>query len=119
MTFVPDSASQCAGLLLFKDEAHHYLFARGIDSEGNHVVFVDKTSPEGTETIASVPVEASENTVTLTISSADGLSYDFSMTGTDGRSTVVAEGVDARHTSTAAAGGFTGTTVGPYATNRR
>ena len=95
------------------------LFARGIDSEGNHVVFVDKTSPEGTETIASVPVEASENTVTLTISSADGLSYDFSMTGTDGRSTVVAEGVDARHTSTAAAGGFTGTTVGPYATNRR
>lgn len=119
MTFVPDSASQCAGLLLFKDEAHHYLFARGIDSEGNHVVFIDKTSPEGTETIASVPVEASENTVTLTISSADGLSYDFSMTGTDGRSTVVAEGVDARHTSTAAAGGFTGTTVGPYATNRR
>lgn len=120
MTYVPDSAAQCAGILVFKDEKHQYLLGRGIDAEGAHCVFVDRISPEGSETIASLPVDASQPTVTLAVSSPDGLTFDFAVrtpADTDFRS--VAAGVDARHTSTAEAGGFTGTTVGPYATSKR
>lgn len=120
MTFLPDSASQCAGLLLFKDEKHQYLLGRGIDAEGAQCIFVDKVSPEGIETIASEPVDASEATVTLAVSSPDGLTFDFSyVLPGQAEPRTVATGVDARHTSTAAAGGFTGTVVGPYATSAR
>lgn len=120
MTFVPDSASQAAGLLVFKDETHQFFLGRGIDAEGNDVVFVDRVSPEGTETIGTVPVDHALPAVTLQVSSPDGLTYDFACSTDGGKQFVaVAEGVDARHTSTAAAGGFTGTTVGPYATSTR
>ena len=119
MTFVPDSASQAAGLLVFKDETHQFFLGRGIDAEGNDVVFVDRVSPEGTETIGTVPVDHAVPAVTLQVSSPDGLTYDFACSTDGGKQFVaVAEGVDARHTSTAAAG-FTGTTVGPYATSTR
>ena len=120
MTFVPDSASQAAGLLVFKDETHQFFLGRGIDAEGNDVVFVDRVSPEGTETIGTVPVDHAVPAVTLQVSSPDGLTYDFACSTDGGKQFVaVAEGVDARHTSTAAAGGFSGTTVGPYATSTR
>ena len=120
MTFVPDSASQAAGLLVFKDETHQFFLGRGIDAEGNDVVCVDRVSPEGTETIGTVPVDHAVPAVTLQVSSPDGLTYDFACSTDGGKQFVaVAEGVDARHTSTAAAGGFTGTTVGPYATSTR
>jgi len=116
MTFVPDSASQAAGLLVFKDEKHQYFFGRGIDKEGHDVVFVDKIGPDGTETLGSVPAEGS--TTGLRISS-DGLTYNFDCTGNGSEWQSVAKGADARFTSTAEAGGFTGTTVGPYATGKR
>ena len=120
MTFVPDSASQAAGLLVFKDETHQFFLGRGIDAEGNDVVFVDRVSPEGTETIGTVPVDHAVPAVTLQVSSPDGLTYDFACSTDGGKQFVaVAEGVDARHTSTAAAGACTGTTVGPYATSTR
>ncbi|MBP3639912.1 MAG: glycoside hydrolase family 43 protein [Muribaculaceae bacterium] len=121
MTFLPDSASQCAGLLLFKDEKHQYLLGRGIDAEGAQCIFVDKVSPEGIETIASEPVDPAQPTVTLAISSPDGLTFDFGylVTGESDTLRTVATGVDAGHTSTARAGGFTGTVVGPYATSSR
>ncbi|MDE6486057.1 MAG: glycoside hydrolase family 43 protein [Muribaculaceae bacterium] len=120
MTFVPDSASQAAGILVFKDETHQYFLGRGLDAQGNDIVFVDRTSPEGYETIGSISIDHSLPAVTLRVSSPDGLTYDFACSTDGGKQfDTVAEGVDARHTSTAAAGGFTGTTVGPYATSMR
>ena len=100
MTFVPDSASQAAGLLVFKDETHQFFLGRGIDAEGNDVVFVDRVSPEGTETIGTVPVDHAVPAVTLQVSSPDGLTYDFACSTDGGKQFVaVAEGVDARHPS--------------------
>ncbi len=120
MTFLPDSASQAAGLLLFKNETHQYFLGRGLDADGNDVVFVDKISPDTLETLASVPLGREVPAVTLRASSKDGLAFDFAFrTADDADFRPVATGVDARHTSTAAAGGFTGTVVGPYATSRR
>lgn len=119
MTFVPDSVGQAAGLLIFKDENHQYFFGRTLDAEGNDIIFVDMTTPEGTQTIGTAPAPAGESSITLRIHS-DGLTYDFSCYDeTSKKMTDIATGADARQTSTAAAGGFTGTTVGPYATSAR
>ena len=97
-----------------------YFLGRGLDAQGNDIVFVDRTSPEGYETIGSISIDHSLPAVTLRVSSHDGLTYDFACSTDGGKQfDTVAEGVDARHTSTAAAGGFTGTTVGPYATSMR
>lgn len=120
MTFVPDSASQAAGLLVFKNETHQFFLGRGFDAQGNDVVFVDRVSPEGTENLCNLPIDHSLPTVTLRVSSPDGLTYDFACSTDGGKEfTTIADNIDARHTSTAAAGGFTGTTVGPYATSMR
>ena len=119
MTFVPDSASQAAGLLVFKNENHQYFLGRGIDANGTQIVFVDKVSPSGTETLVAVPVERENSTLRLRVSSPDGLNYhfDYATAPTDSFTTIAT--ADARHTSTAEAGGFTGTVVGPYAMNTR
>lgn len=120
MTFLPDSASQAAGLLVFKNENHQYFLGRGLDAEGADVVFLDKVGPDGPETLAALPVDRTDATISLKVDSTDGLTYNFYMSTDGGKTyTSVAEGVDARHTSTSAAGGFTGTTVGPYAINTR
>ena len=114
MTFLPDSTSQ-AGLLIFKDEKHQYFFGRALDAEGHDILFVDKVSPDGVSTIATAEIPSGNNAVALKISS-DGLTYDFTASTDGGNNEIkVAAGIDARHTSTAEAGGFTGTTVGTYA----
>lgn len=118
MTFVPDTAGRAAGVLVFKDETHQYFLGRGLDEAGNDVIFVDKTSPEGVTTLAETAAPASD-TVVLRVS-GDGPTFAFAYSADGGNTfSTVAEGVDARHTSTAGAGGFTGTTAGPYATNKR
>ncbi|MDE6498017.1 MAG: glycoside hydrolase family 43 protein [Muribaculaceae bacterium] len=118
MTFVPDTADRAAGVLLFKNEDHQYFLGRGLDENGADVIFLDKVTPEGTETLAEVAAPAAQ-TVDLKVS-GNGPAFAFAFSADGGKSfTTVADGVDARHTSTAAAGGFTGTTVGPYATNKR
>ena len=67
------------------------------------------------ETLSSLTLPSSFGTVDLCIASDDGLSFRFGY-AVDGKEmrTLVA-GVDASYLSTAVAGGFTGTTVGPYA----
>lgn len=115
MTFVPDTAGQAAGMLVYKNEDHHYFFGRGLNADGSDVLFVQKVSPEGSEILASQPVGEGVQSIGLEVSS-DGLTYSFAAITADGSRSEVATGVDARLTSTAEAGGFTGTTVGPYAT---
>lgn len=49
---------------------------------------------------------------------AKDFNYSFSFSGDDGSTwTSVADAVDAAFTTTDQAGGFTGTVVGPFATN--
>jgi alpha-N-arabinofuranosidase len=67
------------------------------------------------ETLSSLALPKSFNTVDLCIASDDGLTFRFGY-AVDGKEmrTLLAS-VDASYLSTAVAGGFTGTTVGPYA----
>ena len=116
MVFEPADTCQHAGLVVMKDETHQYQFGKARSAEGN-MITLRKIDEHGSTDIAGVPVDAAG--VDLRVVS-HGKSYDF-MFSTDRGDTwnVLKTGVDARHTSTAAAGGFTGTVVGLYASKTR
>lgn len=114
LTFFPENNNQSAGILLLKDEAHQYYLARTRKGEA-HFVEVRKVSDTGISVLGAKEVDPSLNTVVLKVK-GNGLEYAFMYSADGGDSwETVAEGVDAGFTSTAEAGGFTGTVVGVYA----
>lgn len=116
MTFIPESDSQLAGMLLLKDETHQYLIARTKQGD-THKIEVRKIAEDGSHTIAELPVDAALSAIDFKIS-GNGLKYGFQYS-TDGGNKweMLADNVDAGFTSTAEAGGFTGTVIGLYASN--
>lgn len=116
VTFEPEHDKQCAGLLLMKDETHQYLLAK-TRNENGHCVVLRKISENGVEDLASKAINEGTHNLKLKVDSK-GLDLSFHYSADGGRTwTEVASGVDAGFTSTAKAGGFTGTTVGLYASN--
>ncbi len=116
VTFDPEHSKQCAGLLLMKDETHQYLLAKTRNDKG-HCVALRKITENGAEDIASKPIEEGTHNLKLKVESK-GLSLTFSYSADGGKTWVeVASGIDAGFTSTAKAGGFTGTTIGLYASD--
>lgn len=118
VTFLPEHDAQSAGLLMMKDETHQYYLAKTRNA-GNHCIVLRKISENGAEDLASSPIDEADHTVDLKVKS-QGLTLSFFYSADGGRSwKKVADGIDAGFTSTARAGGFTGTTVGMYASNRK
>lgn len=116
MTFVPESDTQLAGMLLLKDETHQYLLARTKNGD-THKLEVRKIAEDGSHTIAEIPVASDLSAVDFKIS-GNGLKYGFHYSTDGGKKwEILADDVDAGFTSTAEAGGFTGTVVGLYASN--
>ncbi|MDE6271118.1 MAG: glycoside hydrolase family 43 protein [Muribaculaceae bacterium] len=122
LEFTPETTDECAGLIIYKDETHHYLLGIGKDADGKRCVFLDRVTPEGCTTMASVPLKGKKvKPVELrTSSNDDGTAFSFAYSTDGGKKWhEVGTPQDARLTSTAQAGGFTGTVVGPYATSKR
>lgn len=103
-----------AGLLLFKDEKHHYFLAVG-NEEGNKQISLLQISEEGSRSIAQAPLKNDLKEIGLKVVSR-GTVYDFYFATEADEWTLLCKDVDAKFLSTAVAGGFTGTVVGPYAT---
>ena len=109
MRFLPEGSEE-AGLLLYKDE-RHLLFLKVCLVDGNPAICLERSG----ETLSCKTLPKTFSTVDLCIASDNGLTFRFGY-AVDGREmrTLVAN-VDASYLSTDVAGGFTGTTVGPYA----
>ena len=76
-----------------------------------------KIAEDGIHTLAEIPVDAALSDVDFKIS-GDGRNYGFHYSTDGGKNwEMLADEVDAGFTSTAEAGGFTGTVVGLYASN--
>ena len=116
LTFVPEHEKQCAGMLLFKDEGNQYFFGKDLSS-GSQRVVLRRISDMTPSEVASKTLDPDNQTVSLRIESK-GLNLDFKYS-TDGGKTweTLAENLDAEFMSTARTGGFTGTTVGLYASD--
>lgn len=116
VTFLPEHDAQAAGLLVLKDETHQYFLARTCRG-GRHFVELRKISDAGSQVIGEKEVPPDLTTLDLKVD-GKGLNYSFSFSGDSGSTwTSVADAVDAAFTTTDQAGGFTGTVVGPFATN--
>lgn len=118
MVFSPADTCEHAGLVVMKDETHQYQLARTL-AESGHAVTLRRIDENGSTDVASAPIKDGDAGVDLKVRS-DGRTYEFLYSDDRGDTwKSLKSGVDARHTSTAAAGGFTGTMVGPYASAKR
>jgi alpha-N-arabinofuranosidase len=113
LVFDPDEGDQ-AGLLLLKDEGHQYFLS--VDRRGSAVeAAVYKIGADGVERLAGRLMEPGTLRVGLKVVSK-GRSFDF-YSSDDGKNwESIVEDVDAHYLSTANSFGFTGTTIGMYAT---
>ena len=119
--FSPTKHSEAAGLMLFKDERHQYFLKVTKDA-----VVLDKVEFEIVVEMGKAPrmeqakaEQASAKLgkhkfVDLKITS-DGETFSFWYAPNGGRWKALMEGVDASFLTSAYAGGFTGTLIGPYA----
>lgn len=111
MVFNPKNTEE-AGMILFKDESHHYYMTLGI-KDGAKAVKLHKVSGNADEVVASSQVPSKTTALTLRVSS-DGRTFAFSYSLDGNKWENVGQPQDARYLSTANAGGFTGTTIGLY-----
>lgn len=112
MKFSPRDGEE-AGLILFKDERHHYYLT--LAAEGSsRVVKLHKVGDTSDDVVASSEVSEQTESLSLRIAS-NGQTFTFAYS-LDGEQWVnVGNGLEAKYLSTTDAGGFTGTTIGLYA----
>ena len=112
MIFEPQGSEE-AGMILFKDETHHYYVTMAA-SETGKLVKLHKVDKSDDEVVAVSPIDESVTSISFQISST-GSKFTFAYS-LDGKSwNQIGEPLDARPLSTSNAGGFTGTTIGLYA----
>ena len=121
MYFNPSKYSEAAGLLLFKDERHQYNFM--VSKEGISVnkvefeVIVEQNKRPRFEEVSTELGAAAVDKyrfIDLKVTSdAETFSFWYAVNGKKWQPLV--EGVDASFLTSASAGGFTGTLIGPYA----
>ena len=109
LRFTPEG-EEAAGLLLYKDERHQY-FLKVCLLDGRQAIALERTGE--VFTCRTLPDEF--DAIDLEIASDDGLTFRFGYAVDGGEMKTLIGNVDASYLSTAVAGGFTGTTVGPYA----
>ena len=114
MYFEPVGDSESAGILLFKDEKHQYFFAVS-KSETGRKISLNKISDSGSQILASRIEDSENDPITMKVVSK-GTHYDFYYAIGEGQLEELCQNIDAMYLSTANSFGFTGTTIGMYAT---
>lgn len=113
MLFEPSNDKENAGLLLFKDEKHQYFFA--VNKPGEKKQISLKQIGDKEQVLASAALPDNLNDIHMKVVSR-GTHYDFYYSEEGNDWTLLCKDVDANYLSTATAGGFTGSTIGLYAT---
>ncbi len=116
MYFDPADEKDQAGILLYKDDAHQYFLSIN-DSKEQRTVSLEKNSATGSESFAKETISDKKEPVMLKVIS-NGLYFDFYYATEDDKWKMLCGNIDAGYLSTAQAGGFTGTTIGLYATKK-
>lgn len=116
VTFSATSAKRLAGLTVFQDENHHFVFGKTLLS-GRPALVLKRTEKE-TMLIGSCFLPSNDMPVRLKIE-ADGRYYSFFYACDESEAwRPLAVGVDGANLSTARSGGFIGAMIGLYATKR-
>ena len=117
MFFNPQDVNEKAGLLLFKNEFHQY-FMGVVESETGRNITLTQIGRKEDKILAENVLPSDAVQFDLKVVSK-GLTYDFFYSLNGGKEwKLLCENVDAAYLSTANAGGFTGSTIALYATNK-
>jgi alpha-N-arabinofuranosidase len=111
MEFTPQSANECAGLVLVQNNEFHFRFV--VTSENGPVIRLIKRSHGKDEILASQPISAGYCILKVTTHEQ---AYNFYFS-TDGIWHTLAENMDGRILSTPIAGGFVGAYIAMYASS--
>lgn len=114
--FKTDSPSDFAGLVLFQNENHNFLFGKTI-SDGKPSIVLKRTDDQDV-IIESSPLDRDEDIILKVEGNGRYYSFYYQMVG-DETFRPLAVGVDASNLSTSKAGGFIGAVIGLYATSGR
>jgi xylan 1,4-beta-xylosidase len=113
--FIPQNESDAAGLLLYKDETHQYfLSVRKLNKK--HKVCLEKISNTGNEILAQKDIKVKKAIKLRVVSTGKQFNFYYASGKSDWK--LLTDNVDAFYLSTANSFGFTGTTIGIYATSK-
>jgi len=111
MEFTPQSANECAGLVLVQNNDFHFRFV--VTHENENIIRLIKRSHGNDEILASQSISAGYCILKVTAHEQD---YNFYFS-TDGLWHTLAENIDGRILSTPVAGGFVGAYIAMYASS--
>ena len=114
MLFNPFDDKEKAGLLLFKDESHQYFLCIEKVGGTKHISLKWIGESEN-KTLYSHKIDDEITAIDLKVISR-GTHFDFYYSSDQINWKLLCKNIDATYLSTATAGGFTGTTIGLYAT---
>jgi alpha-N-arabinofuranosidase len=109
--FIPQSANECAGLVLIQNKDFHFCFV--ITHENENIIRLIQRSHGRDETLATRPLPSGRYTLKV---EAHEQSYNFYYSTND-QWLLLAENVDGRILSTPVAGGFVGAYIAMYASS--
>jgi len=115
--FNPTDTTESAGLLLYKDERHQYYLSVGL-SGSKKSIQLNMISDTGTEVLTKETVSKTDGPVQLKVVS-QGTFFDFYYCVKENQWNKLCSNIDANFLSTANSFGFTGTTIGMYATKKK
>jgi len=109
--FTPQSANECAGLVLIQNNDFHFRFV--VTHENENIIRLVKRSHGKDETLATQPLPVGRYTLKVT---AHEQNYNFYFSTNDQWHSL-AENIDGRILSTPVAGGFVGAYIAMYASS--
>jgi xylan 1,4-beta-xylosidase len=118
LRYSPTQNGDCAGLVAFADERHHYFLGLCRTAEGAQLVVAVRNGaadPEQGRILAAAPYAAAAGRAIRLRISARGAEYDFSYAVADEDWRVLLAHADGRLLASEASNLFTGTLIGVYA----
>lgn len=117
LDFTPQKAGELAGLAVFQDEKGHYVLGKRMNTQGECEVVVIRSYKEGSRVVARQLLGAKwqEKAIWLQIESK-GSSYTFAYSRNGKKWHTLGTPQEGHIITTQYAGGFTGSSIGLYAT---
>lgn len=117
LDFTPQKAGELAGLAVFQDEKGHYVLGKRMNTQGDCEVVVIRSDKEGFRVVARQPLGTKwqKKAIWLQIESK-GSSYTFAYSRNGKKWHTLGTPQEGHIITTQYAGGFTGSSIGLYAT---
>ena len=117
LDFTPQKAGELAGLAVFQDEKGHYVLGKRMNTQGDCEVVVIRSDKEGSRVVARQPLATKWQKKAIWLQNeSKGSSYTFAYSRNGKKWHTLGTPQEGHIITTQYAGGFTGSSIGLYAT---